>query len=154
MVVLFLGAGLRLEELRDLRLSQLVETPAGLEVRVAGGTVRSRIVLLDSLIAKRIRDWRTERRNSNVPGVRVFPDKNGGALAPNTVCRRIGRVLGRLEGVELPGRLSAGVLRTTFARRILETESSVTAQQLLGHRRLGSTLRMSSRLKDGEPAIA
>jgi integrase len=147
MVTLILGAGLRLEELRDLRLSQLAETTSGLVVRLAGGTVKPRTLLLDPLVAQRVRAWQALRHQAPVPGVLVFPDPQGRALAPNTVYRRIGRALSRLEGVALPPRLSAGVLRTTFARGLLQTESSVTAQQQLGHRRLGSTLRMSQSMK-------
>jgi integrase len=147
MVTLILGAGLRLEELRDLRLSQLTETPSGLAVHLAGGTVKARTLCLDPRVAERVRAWATLRRAACVPGVLVFPDSQGRSLAPNTVYRRIGRVLLRLEGVRLPPRLSAGVLRTTFARGLLQTESSVTAQQQLGHRRLGSTLRMSQSMK-------
>jgi integrase len=147
MVALLLGAGLRLEELRDLRLSQLTEAGSALTVRLAGGTAKARTLTVDPLVAERVRAWQELRLSAPVPGVLVFPDEKGGPLAANTVYRRIGRVLLRLKGIALPPRLSAGVLRTTFARGLLKTESSATAQQQLGHRRLGSTLRMSQSMK-------
>ncbi len=150
-VTIALAAGLRLAEIRALRLTDLVETPKGLEVRPRTGALRTRDLALEPWLAAQVKQWLIERAASGVAGPLVFPGKDGGLLPANTLYRRVRRLLEAIGQDSGLGHFGIGILRTTYAKQLSITETPEVTQQRLGHRRLASTRRLLDGLADSPP---
>lgn len=155
MVVLVASAGLRLQELRELEVTQFVPQSKGLEVQPRGRTAHSRVVLLDTEAADFITKWLNVRRELlfEAPIRYAFPSRRGEAIPVSTLYRRVRRLIERLYGSDALPRFGVGVLRATFAQRFRENDRVVQAQYALGHRRITSTLRYLHHIKPIEPKV-
>jgi site-specific recombinase XerC len=154
MLTLAVAAGLRLAEIRTLRLTQLLETPGGLEVQPRAGAARVRNLTLGSAEADRLRAWLKERSTLSVHSPYVFPAKSGEMLPANTLYRRVRRLIEPAHGREGLEHYGLGVLRATYAKQIAQTHSTESTQQHLGHRRLASTRRLLDTLGIKAASIA
>lgn len=154
-VVLSVSAGLRLRELRELEVVQLVPRSNGLEVQPRGRTVRSREILLDQDSATFLQKWFDARNSLKFarPSPYVFPARSGQAIPVNTFYRRIRKLMLHLVGEGILPRFGVGVLRATFAHRYASDDRVVQAQRVLGHRRITSTLRYLRHIKPVDPKL-
>lgn len=148
-VVLGAAAGLRFRELRELKVTQFIETSRGLEVQPRGRTVRSRELLLDRNATAFLRNWLRERDQLQFPRTTqfAFPARRGGPIATTTFYRRVRALIEALYGEDALPRFGVGVLRATFANRFRETDDVAGALHALGHRRITSTLRYLGQIK-------
>ena len=145
-LALAVGAGLRLAEIRALRLTQIVETAAGLEVQPRTGTVKVRDLILAPPEADRVRAWLADRSSLPLVSPFVFPSKSGAMIPANTLYRRVRRLIEPIHGNTGLEHYGLGVLRATYAKQVARTHSTESTQQRLGHRRLASTRRLLDNL--------
>ena len=153
-VALMLGAGLRLQELRALPVNHLIETGDALTVLVQRRGLPSRVLTVDEPWRELVRRWMGHRQQGRWPGLLVFPWENGKALPTATLNRHIGALLAQVYPDEQAERLSAGVLRATFAHEVARREGPKEVQARLGHQRRESTKRLLegvSPSEDGPP---
>ncbi len=134
----FLGAGLKLGELTDLRLSDLHldHSQPFLEVRSAfDGS--SRTIALEDEVCEALRSYLLTRRAA--PGVdNVFVNRDGNPFSTRSV-QRLLRHYARKAGLE---GLTTQALRYAYARRMYERSGDLdTVTQLLGHRHAATTMR-------------
>ncbi|WP_298135467.1 tyrosine-type recombinase/integrase [Acidiferrobacter sp.] len=134
MAELFYGAGLRLSELRGLRLTDL-DFAQGL-VRVTGKGRRERLVPMGRGAQAAVQAWLVLRPVTDPLGS-VFPGRNGRPLGSRAVQKRLA-LLGRRRGLDVP--LHPHMLRHSFASHILQSSQDLRAvQELLGHAHVSTT---------------
>jgi hypothetical protein len=134
--VLMWRAGLRVGEVVDLKLTDLL-SPAGgdhpARLRVLGKGRKERMVLLSAEAYAIVHAWLAVRPTSDQPY--VFLNERGQALKPNGVLWLLHRY-GDQAGVEL----TPHQLRHTFARQALEAGMPLSSLgKLLGHADLDTT---------------
>ena len=131
---LLYGAGLRLSELLQLRLTDL-DFAQGL-VRVTGKGRRERLVPMGHSAHTALQAWLPRRPGADPLGP-VFPGPTGRPLGARAVQKRLA-LLGRRRGLDVP--LHPHMLRHSFASHILQSSQDLRAvQELLGHAHLTTT---------------
>lgn len=134
LIELLYGAGLRLSELVNLRLTEL-DLGQGL-VRVMGKGKRERLVPIGRAAQAALQAW-LPLRSGNDPLGPVFTGRGGGALGARAIQKRLAMVA-RQRGLEVP--LHPHMLRHSFASHILQSSHDLRAvQELLGHAHLSTT---------------
>lgn len=148
-VVLAASAGLRLRELRELEVVQLLPTHHGLEVQPRGRTVHSREIRLNTAATAFLTEWLNVRRQLSLEqhSTVLFPSRTGDRLPVNTLYRRVRALLQTVYGEDALPHFGVGILRATFAYQFRARDAVVEAQHALGHRRITSTLRYLKHLK-------
>lgn len=137
MILLMVGAGLRIGEVVKLELTDL--DPSGTShlarLRVRGKGQKERVVWLTHEVLGHIQEWLAERPQS--ASQHLFLNQHGRPLSVAGVQFRL-KQHGQKAGVEL----TAHQLRHTFARRLVENEMPVQSlAKLLGHSQLQTTQR-------------
>jgi integrase/recombinase XerD len=128
------GAGLRISELCALRVEDIDSKRHVIRIRQGKGG-KSRQVMLSARLLHALRTyWKTRRHNASPY---LFPGPAGGPITRNTVSKILVK-LGNDAG--LAKRLTAHVLRHSFATHLVENGCDVrTLQLLLGHSRINTT---------------
>lgn len=140
-VQVFLGAGLKLTELTELRLADvhLDAAEPHLQVRGASGEdpSTSRMVPLDSDCREALFRYLDSRQAS--PGVdHLFVNRDGNPLSTRSVQRLLHRYA---QKADLDG-LTTQALRYVYAKRVYESYGDLgSVAHLLGHRHLATTIR-------------
>lgn len=134
----FLGAGLKLSELTQLRVADvhLDEREPWLDVRDTAG-VPDRRVPLDAQAGEALGSYLSKRRA--LPGVEhLFVNRDGRPLST----RSVQRLLRHYARAAQLSELTTQALRYLFARKAYETsQDAETVARLLGHRHLATTIR-------------
>lgn len=134
----FLGAGLKLSELTQLRVTDvhIEESESWLGVRDTAG-VPDRIVPLDAQTGEAFASYLADRRA--LPGVEhLFVNRDGRPLST----RSVQRLLRHYARVAQLSELTTQALRYLYARKAYETsQDPETVARLLGHRHLATTIR-------------
>jgi site-specific recombinase XerD len=137
MVMLMVGAGLRIGEVVGLEMSDIGETDASnlCRLRVHGKGDKERVVWLTQEIQRQMQIWLAERPPSK--NSQVFLNQHGRPLSVSGVQFRLNQYC-QSAGVQL----TAHQLRHTFARRLVEHNLPVESlAKLLGHNQLTTTQR-------------
>ena len=134
--VLMVRAGLRVGEVVDLKLANLLSPPQGEQparLRVCGKGRKERIVLLTADAYAILKTWLSERPDS--AEAQLFLNERGKVLSVNGV-EWLLHGYGRQVGVDL----TPHQLRHTFARQVTETGMPITSLgKLLGHSQITTT---------------
>lgn len=142
MMRLTLGAGLRLNELLDLRLPDLYmgDTPPFVHIQ-SHGQYRERVVPIAELAHKAMRDWLALRDQLQMAGDLVFPGTiDGDALSAATVYRQTKAAM-ELAGIQKTHQ-GVQVLRDTFCVRQLTNGKPLdVVQRWMGHEQEETTIR-------------
>ncbi len=132
---LFYGAGLRMNELRHIRLCDMDSKSFQIKV-VAGKGRKDRFTLLPKHLLEPLRDYYRQAR----PGVYLFEGQTAGKpLHERSIqhfIQRYVKMIG-LEGKDY----SAHTLRHSFATHLLDAGTDIhTIKELLGHSSLNTTM--------------
>lgn len=141
-IAVLLGAGLRREELETLTFDALSQRPIRGKMKdiltVTGKGDKTRDIPIDPMLAKHLREWKSETKGGRVAR-RVY---KGGKVGKSLDASRIFimvRKYGQLLGFD---DLAPHDLRRTYGRLMYEaTNNIVLVQQLLGHADTKTTLR-------------
>ncbi|MHB8254281.1 MAG: tyrosine recombinase XerC [Acidiferrobacter sp.] len=134
LVELLYGAGLRLAELVNLRLTDL-DLGQGL-ARVTGKGRRERLVPIGRAAQAALKAWLPLRSGGDPLGP-VFTGRGGAALGARAIQKRL-VIFARQRGLSVP--LHPHMLRHSFASHILQSSQDLRAvQELLGHAHLSTT---------------
>jgi len=127
------AAGLRVSEVRMLRIEDIDSRRKTIHVRLGKGRKDRMVVLSDVLLELLRAYWRIVR-----PTDWLFPSNaNGGPLTSRSVCRVCAQTCKR-EGIK--PKITPHTLRHSFATHLMEGGANVRAIQfLLGHRSLRTT---------------
>jgi integrase/recombinase XerD len=127
------AAGLRVSEVRMLRIEDIDSRRKTIHVRLGKGRKDRMVVLSDVLLELLRAYWRIVR-----PTDWLFPSNaNGGPLTSRSVCRVCAQTCKR-EGIK--PKITPQTLRHSFATHLMEGGANVRAIQfLLGHRSLRTT---------------
>ena len=129
------GAGLRLNEIRHLKLSDIDSQRMILRVEQGKGK-KDRNVMLSAALLETLRSYWKQCR----PQVWLFPGHRGKRPLHETLFQRAFQQARRAAGIRKP--VTFHSLRHSFASHLLESGVNVrTIQALLGHRSLGTTQR-------------
>lgn len=129
------AAGLRLNEVLHLKLSDIDSQRMILRVEQGKGRVDRNVMLSPALLQTLRAYWKQSR-----PRMWLFPGHRGKRPLNATVMQRAFTQAKRQAGINKP--VSFHTLRHSFATQLLESGVNVrTIQALLGHRSLGSTQR-------------
>lgn len=149
-------AGLRLQELRELRHAFVKERSSGaVQIMPAGSKdkkdkdgrqLKPRSVDVVGAPAARLRAWLAHSRQLPFETELVFPAEGGEVLEASTLYRRCKEILRQDLGLADLPRYGLGILRSTFAKHMLENRELPEAQRALGHRRRMSTARLKAEL--------
>ena len=137
MVNTLLATGLRVGELCDLRISDLVlgERKGSLMVRNGKGRKQRSVALMNET-RKQLSEWLAVR--PHVTSDRVFIGQRGEPVRPRIVQRIVARYA---KDAELED-VTPHTLRHTFSKSLLDSGASlVEVSKLLGHKSLDSTAR-------------
>jgi len=137
-VELAYSSGLRLSELKNLRLEQL-HLDAGF-INVVGKGNKERVVPIGSKAREVMEHWLARGRPKTVtpksPGT-VFLNLRGGAFTSNTLWVRIKK---RIQRSGLKRNITPHMLRHSFATHLLENGADLRViQELLGHASIATT---------------
>lgn len=132
-IQVLLNTGLRIGELCDLSLVDVVMSPKKGKIIVRRGKgERRREIPLNIEARKSLNDWRTIRRDE---GTLLFAGKRGEGISVSGVHRRLAE-LGRIAKVEV----HAHTLRHTFSKNLIDSGVSLEkVASLLGHSSLNTT---------------
>lgn len=134
LVELLYGAGLRLSELVNLRVTEL-DLAEGL-VRVTGKGKRERLVPIGRSAQDALKAWLPLRSEGDPLGP-IFTGRGGRPLCARAIQKRL-TVFARARGLPVP--LHPHMLRHSFASHILQSSQDLRAvQELLGHAHLTTT---------------
>jgi len=144
-IELFLGTGIRLQELVDLDIEDVDLDAKHLRVRAKGDVPQ--VKFLKSTLRSLLRSYLKERRRLGDGECRaLFLSNRGTRLCERQVARRLNQWL-RAAGIEK--KLSPHALRHTFATHLYSrTGDILVVQRALGHRDL-STTQVYTHLVDG-----
>lgn len=136
---LFYSSGLRLRELAGLKLQDV--DFSNMQVSVIGKGNRQRLVPLGRKAAHAIRQWLDWRRETRKAGellaAQLFLNKRGKAMSPETIGKRVARLLSRFTD---PSKAHPHALRHSFATHLLEEGADLMAvKEMLGHASLATT---------------
>lgn len=134
---LFLGTGIRLQELVSLDVEDIDLAARQLRVRAKGGS--QQVKFLKSNLRSLLRAYLKQRRKADVGRYRaLFLSNRGSRLSQRQVARRLEHWLG-MAGIAK--KLSPHALRHTFATHLYSrTGDILVVQRALGHRDLSTTL--------------
>ncbi len=137
-VFLFYATGIRLSELRGIRLKDFSDSMSSLKVRGKGD--KERIVPIVEELRQAILEYIAKINCENIwkSGVdSLFLSRKGEPLSSNMIYRIVRSSLGNAN---IPGRKSPHVLRHTFATHLLSAGADMREiQELLGHSSLQAT---------------
>jgi len=134
LVELLYGAGLRLSELVNLRVTEL-DLSQGL-ARVMGKGRRERLVPIGRAAQEALKAWLPLRSGGDPLGP-VFTGRAGRPLGARAIQKRL-VLVARQRGLTVP--LHPHMLRHSFASHILQSSHDLRAvQELLGHAHLSTT---------------
>lgn len=133
---LFYSSGLRLAELCNLDLNDLMLPEA--MVRVTGKGNKTRDLPIGRYAEQALRDWLLQRNSLPLKDYNaVFVSKHGRRINPRTIQQRV-KYWARKQGIEIP--VSPHMLRHSFASHLLESSGELRAvQELLGHANISTT---------------
>jgi site-specific recombinase XerD len=137
MVMLMVGAGLRIGEVVGLEMSDIGEADSSnlCRLRVHGKGDKERVVWLTQGVQQQVHAWLLERPPSK--NAQVFLNQHGRPLSVSGVQFRLNQYCQK-AGVQL----TAHQLRHTYARRLVENNLPVESlAKLLGHNQLTTTQR-------------
>jgi len=134
---LFLGTGIRLQELVNLDLEDIDLAARQLRVRAKGGS--QQVKFLKSNLHSLLRAYLAQRRKSGIGQCRaLFLSNRSQRLGERQIARRLEYWLG-VAGIAK--KLSPHALRHTFATHLYSrTGDILVVQRALGHRDLSTTL--------------
>jgi site-specific recombinase XerD len=137
-ILVLAGAGLKLSELTDLRLSELDLDPSGPCLNVGGPSAGSkRTIPLDEELCDALHRYLEERRTALGVG-HLFTNRDGNPLSTRSV-QRLLRQYGKAAGLD---GLTTQALRYLYARTVYKgSEDLEKVAYLLGHRHLTTTIR-------------
>jgi len=140
----FLGTGIRLQELVGLDLDDVDLQAGHLRIRAKGGLEQVRF--LNRRLRARLAAYVAARRAEAAPTPALFLAAPGRRLGARQVARRLGYWLALAR---IPKRLGCHALRHSFATRLYRrTGDLLVVQRALGHRDL-STTQIYTHLLDG-----
>jgi len=146
MLEIFLGTGIRLQELVDLNIEDINLDTKHLHIRSAKGGV-PQVKFLQTRLRGLLRTylkWRTRQGTDDCPA--VFISQRGTRLSPRQVAYRLDYWL-NAAGIDKP--LTPHSLRHTFATRLYaRTNDLLVVQRALGHRQIATT-EIYTHLVDG-----
>jgi len=144
-IELFLGTGIRLQELVDLDIGDVDLDAKHLHVRAKGGVPQ--VKFLKSKIRSLLRSYLKERRRQGDGECRaLFLSNRGSRLCERQVARRLEHWL---KAARIEKQLTPHALRHTFATHLYSrTGDILVVQRALGHRDL-STTQIYTHLVDG-----
>ena len=133
---LFYSSGLRLSELCNLNLNELM-LDQGL-VRVTGKGNKTRELPIGRLADQALREWLMQRNALPLKDFEaVFVSKHGKRINPRTIQQRV-KYWAKKQGINIP--VSPHMLRHSFASHLLESSGELRAiQELLGHANISTT---------------
>ena len=133
---LFYSSGLRLSELCDLNLMDVMLDQA--LVRVTGKGNKTREVPVGSLAITAIRAWLIQRNTLPlVDAEAIFVSKWGKRINPRTIQQRL-QFWAKRQGLDV--KISPHMLRHSFASHLLESSGELRSiQELLGHANISTT---------------
>lgn len=142
----FLGTGIRLQELVDLNIEDINLDTKHLHIRSAKGGV-PQVKFLQTRLRGLLRTylkWRLRQGTDDCPA--VFISQRGTRLSPRQVAYRLDYWL-KTAGIDKP--LTPHSLRHTFATRLYaRTNDLLVVQRALGHRQIATT-EIYTHLVDG-----
>lgn len=141
-LLVFLGAGLRLSELCNLELADVTirERSGELVVRSGKGD-KWRHVPLNTEVRRAIQEWLDVRPKSNVE--KIFVARQGHAIGASGVYSIVGRLAAAAQLA--PEEVAPHVLRHTFAKSLVDAGEPLTrVQALLGHESIKTTSRYTT----------
>ena len=137
-ILLFYATGIRLAELRDIRVDDFSDHFTRLKVRGKGD--KERVIPVIAPVAAKIAAYLQLIREQNICKSDInflFLTSEGKQISRSEIYRIVHRIL-RAAGVQ--GKSSPHVLRHTFATHLLDAGVDIRAiQELLGHSSLGAT---------------
>jgi integrase/recombinase XerC len=144
-IELFLGTGIRLQELVDLDIDDVDLDAKHLHVRAKGDVPQ--VKFLKSKIRSLLRSYLKERRRQGDGECRaLFLSNRGSRLCERQVARRLEHWL---KAARIEKQLTPHALRHTFATHLYSrTGDILVVQRALGHRDL-STTQIYTHLVDG-----
>ena len=144
-IELFLGTGIRLQELVDLDIGDVDLDAKHLHVRAKGGVPQ--VKFLKSKVRSLLRSYLKERRRQGDGECRaLFLSNRGSRLCERQVARRLEHWL---KAARIEKQLTPHALRHTFATHLYSrTGDILVVQRALGHRDL-STTQIYTHLVDG-----
>lgn len=130
----FYGSGIRLSELRNIKIQDIDQRQK--LIRVLGKGNKERIVPITESALEALREY-LQQRPSDISVDIIFTNKNGDALS----ARQIERIVEKnLNPVTLQKKKSPHVLRHSFATHMMDGGADIRAvKELLGHSSLGTT---------------
>ena len=133
---LFYSSGLRLSELCDLNLHDLMFDQ--LLIRVTGKGNKTRDLPIGSMAVKAIRAWLRERNKLPLKDFdAVFVSKWGRRISARNIQQRI-KYWAKKQGLDI--NISPHMLRHSFASHLLESSGELrSVQELLGHANISTT---------------
>lgn len=150
MLAALLGAGLRSNELRDLRWAHVNPDPAAsgdysIRVVPAGVHRNHTTLVLPGPARLAWESWVAARGSRGIPGEHVFAaTKAGKPMSSATVLHCVIRWI-EAAGLDMGSRPKGpGILRSTFARNALQRVDFVQVVEFLGHEDVRSTARYAS----------
>jgi len=133
---LFYGTGMRLTELINIRLSNLLFAED--LIRVLGKGNKERIIPLGSVAKKVLKEYleiRAQYAAKNVDNVFVL--KSGKKMYPMAIQRIVKKYMSQVSNVH---KKSPHILRHSYATHLLNAGANIrTVKDLLGHRSLSTT---------------
>jgi len=136
---LFYGSGLRLRELSGLKTTDV--DFSNMQVSVVGKGNRQRLVPLGRVAAVAVKAWLERReeitRTVKTGDTHLFLHRNGKALSPEIIGKRVARLLSRFTD---PSKAHPHALRHSFATHLLDEGADLIAvKDMLGHSSLAVT---------------
>ncbi len=133
---LFYSSGLRLSELCDLNLTDLMFDQA--LVRVTGKGNKTRDVPVGSMAIKALKQWLLQRNNLPLKDYdAVFVSKWGRRVSPRNIQQRL-KHWAKKQGLDI--NITPHMLRHSFASHMLESSGELrSVQELLGHANISTT---------------
>lgn len=133
---LFYSSGLRLSELCNLNLNDLMFDQA--LVRVTGKGNKTRDIPVGSMAMKAIKQWLLQRNTLALKDYdAVFVSKWGRRVSPRNIQQRL-KYWAKKQGLEV--NISPHMLRHSFASHMLESSGELrSVQELLGHANISTT---------------
>ena len=135
MFELFLGTGIRTNELCHVLITDVDFEKAGLKITEGKGG-KERVVAFPATALPRLKNYLTGIKNNFPMNEYLFPNRVGTKMATSTAYKRISAVLGKI----LHKKKGAHTLRHSFATVMLENGAPMKAIQMqLGHASMATT---------------
>jgi len=133
---LFYGTGIRLTELLNLNLSNLMIDEK--LIRVFGKGSKERVVPIGNIAIERLKKYLSVRTQCALPNTEeLFVLKSGKKMYPMAIQRIVGKYLQKIAEIK---KKSPHVLRHSFATHLMNQGADIRAvKDLLGHENLSTT---------------